>query len=51
MPSDTLTQTTRLVCLLTEALALADAIGLPLAAIHIDEAIAGITQADDPQQA
>jgi hypothetical protein len=47
MPSDTLSQAIRLAALLDEALALADSAGLSIAAIHIDEAIASLTQTVD----
>ncbi|WP_380781522.1 hypothetical protein [Sphingomonas sp. R86520] len=40
MTTKTLTDTARLNALLDEALALADALHLPIAAIHIDQALA-----------
>ncbi|MES3101056.1 hypothetical protein O6W96_16235 [Sphingomonas faeni] len=40
MPTKMLADTARLNALLDEALALADALQLPIAAIHIDQAIA-----------
>ncbi|MBC3943545.1 hypothetical protein [Sphingomonas albertensis] len=42
MPTKTLADTARLNALLDEALALADALQLPIAAIHIDQALAQI---------
>ncbi len=43
MPTKTLADTARLNALLDEALALADALQLPIAAIHIDQALAQIS--------
>ena len=40
MPVKTIADTARLNALLDEALALADALQLPIAAIHIDQALA-----------
>ncbi|MBD8620308.1 hypothetical protein C8J45_103108 [Sphingomonas sp. PP-CE-3G-477] len=40
MPAKTMTDTARLNALLDEALILADALQLPIAAIHIDQALA-----------
>ena len=40
MPTTTMADTARLNALLDEALALADALQLPIAAIHIDQALA-----------
>ena len=43
MPTKMLADTARLNALLDEALALADALQLPIAAIHIDQALAHIS--------
>lgn len=48
MPFSTVSDTARLNALLTEALALADSIGLAIAAIHIDEAISHLTASTTP---
>ncbi|BCA62165.1 hypothetical protein HMP09_1399 [Sphingomonas sp. HMP9] len=47
MPTTTMADTARLHALLDEALALADALNMPLAAIHIDEALAQLNAADE----
>jgi hypothetical protein len=48
MPTTTMADTARLHALLDEALTLADTLQLPLAAIHIDQALAQLSGADVP---
>ncbi len=43
MPTKTMTDVARLNALLDEALALADALQMPLAAIHIDQALSQLS--------
>jgi hypothetical protein len=48
MPTTTMADTARLHALLDEALTLADTLQLPLAAIHIDQALAQLSDVDVP---
>jgi hypothetical protein len=48
MTTTTMADTARLHALLDEALVLADTLQLPLAAIHIDQALAHLSTADVP---
>ena len=48
MTTTTMADTARLHALLDEALVLADALQLPLAAIHFDQALAQLSGADVP---